>query len=134
MRDSSNLISVFTDSINDIADILGLEGIEIEDKKRIKLNIKGSKKKLDYKYEKEYNSVEEFNNRNKELEDYRYYIAYGSNMSLAQMGLRCKDSRYYGLGYLENYRLEFRDKYSNVKINESTRVPVVVYKISKEDK
>ena len=116
MRDSSNVVLVFTDSINDI---------EIIDIKK--------KEKKNYKYEKDYNSVEEFNNRNKELGDYRYYIAYGSNMSLAQMSYRCRDSRYYGTGYLEGYRLEFRDKWSNIKRNKNCRVPVVIYKISKED-
>lgn len=40
----------------------------------------------------------------------RYYFAYGSNMSEAQMRERCPDSHIVGKGLLRKYRLEFTKK------------------------
>ena len=116
--------------INRIIEGIDIEGVEMNIRVKIP---KRDKKVTDYKYEKEYESTEEFNRRNVELGRYRYYIAYGSNMNLGQMGYRCPDSRFYSLGYIEGYRLEFRDKYSNIKVNRDSQVPAVVYRISDRD-
>ena len=101
----------------------------------IELTIKGKakKKKSNYIYEREFGSLEEFNNRNKSLKEYKYYIAYGSNLSLAQMDYRCPNSKYEGITYLDNYRLEFRDKFANVVKDNNYRVPVVIYRITSRD-
>lgn len=64
--------------------------------------------------------------------DYKYYIAYGSNMNIEQMGFRCPDSWVVGTGYLEDYQLEFY-LHATVEPKVGARVPVVVWNISKED-
>lgn len=64
--------------------------------------------------------------------DYIYYIAYGSNMNIEQMGFRCPDSWVVGTGYLEDYQLEFY-LHATVEPKVGARVPVVVWNISKED-
>ena len=40
----------------------------------------------------------------------RYYFAYGSNMKLGQMRLRCPDAEVVGNVRLEDYRLAFRGR------------------------
>lgn len=132
MGNSKNAIEIFNESLEEISSVLNLRDIEIEESRKIRLNLK-EKKKIEYIYRKDYNSVEEFNNRNGNIEEFEFYIAYGSNLSLAQMSYRCSESKFLTTGYLEDYRLEFRDKYANIKKEEGVQIPVVVYKISKKD-
>ena len=77
-------------------------------------------------------SIEKFN-RGKNKEIRKYYIAYGSNMDLNQMSYRCPDSKYIGVGYIEGYRLEFRERYATIEPEEGSRVPVVIFGITEED-
>lgn len=82
-------------------------------------------------------------------EDYKpskYYIAYGSNMSLSRLKSRCPNSEFIGIGVIEGYKLIFRksasgffasiDKvdYKKKKKRKSLwSVPVAIFKISKSD-
>ena len=36
-----------------------------------------------------------------------YYFTYGSNMDYKQMMKRCPDSKYFGVGFLQDYKLAF---------------------------
>lgn len=62
------------------------------------------------------------------------YIAYGSNMNLAQMAYRCPASKVIGTGKLYGWKLVF--KYHADIINtgiETDVVPVVMWEIADED-
>lgn len=62
------------------------------------------------------------------------YIAYGSNMSTAQMARRCPDAKLVTTGWLNNHTLEF---YLHATVAPSVwnkdRVPVLVWEISEQD-
>lgn len=62
----------------------------------------------------------------------RYYIAYGSNLSIEQMKYRTPDAVIVGTAMLEDWRLLFR-RYATIKKCEGFRVPVLVWKISEQD-
>lgn len=62
------------------------------------------------------------------------YIAYGSNMALAQMATRCPDAVFLGIGYIECARLEFYYHATVEKTHRhADRVPVAVWEISDND-
>lgn len=67
----------------------------------------------------------------------KYYLAYGSNLSMAQMAQRCPDAFYVGKTELENYRLLFRGSqsgsYLTVEPQAGSMVPALVWRISKRD-
>ena len=67
----------------------------------------------------------------------RLYAAYGSNLNLSQMALRCPDSKIYGIGVLNNWELLFRGSPSNshatIKRHYEKFVPVLVWSISEAD-
>ena len=76
----------------------------------------------------------------------RFYIAYGSNMSLSRLKSRCPNSEFVGIGVVEGYKLIFRrsasgffasiDKvdYKKKKKRKSLwSVPVAIFKISRND-
>jgi hypothetical protein len=62
------------------------------------------------------------------------YIAYGSNMSIEQMRLRCPDAKLVGVGLLRGARLEFY-MHATVEASKSPAdaVPVAVWEISRAD-
>ena len=62
----------------------------------------------------------------------RYYIAYGSNLSIEQMKIRTPDAVIVGTSDLEDWRLVFR-RYATIKKCEGFQVPVLVWKISEQD-
>ena len=62
----------------------------------------------------------------------KYYIAYGSNLSIEQMKVRTPDAVIVGTGMLENWKLLFR-RYATIKKCEGFKVPVLVWKISEQD-
>ena len=62
----------------------------------------------------------------------RYYIAYGSNLSIEQMKVRTPDAVIVGTSVLEDWRLVFR-RYATIKKCEGFQVPVLVWKISEQD-
>ncbi len=64
----------------------------------------------------------------------KYYIAYGSNLSIQQMYERCKKAEPIGSSILENYRLAFCGKedetaYLTIEPCVGKNVPVGIYKL-----
>ena len=62
----------------------------------------------------------------------RYYIAYGSNLSVGQMRVRTPDAVIAGTGVLRGWRLLFR-QFATIKKCKGYNVPVLVWKISEQD-
>lgn len=69
--------------------------------------------------------------------DKKYYIAYGSNLNVGQMRLRCPDARILGTAKLENWRLLFRGSktgsYLTIEPCNGETVPVAVWEVSERD-
>lgn len=67
----------------------------------------------------------------------KYYLAYGSNLSVAQMAQRCPDAVYVGTAVLTDYRLLFKGSqsgnYLTVEPKKGYTVPLLVWKISERD-
>ena len=67
----------------------------------------------------------------------RYYIAYGSNMDLRQMALRCPGAKLVGKSRIGGYALAFRGSltgaYATIEPREGGTVPVLVWRIAKTD-
>lgn len=67
----------------------------------------------------------------------KYYIAYGSNMDEEQVVYRCPTAQLLGRTELEDYRLLFKGSktgaYATIEPEEGSRVPILVWKIGKED-
>ena len=67
----------------------------------------------------------------------KYYIAYGSNLSMAQMATRCPDAIYVGIAEIEDYQLLFKGSqtgsYLTVEQKKGRKVPVLVWRISQRD-
>ena len=65
------------------------------------------------------------------------YVAYGSNLNLAQMSYRCPNAKIYTPGFLKGWKLIFRGSMNNshATITESSGsiVPVLVWEITKSD-
>ncbi len=62
----------------------------------------------------------------------KFYIAYGSNMNLAQMALRCPDSKVISPAMLQGYELQFKF-HATIEPNPESEVPVLLWKISEQD-
>ena len=67
----------------------------------------------------------------------RYYLAYGSNLNVRQMRMRCPTARMIGTATLENYRLMFKGSktgsYLTIEPEEGCSVPVGVWEVSEAD-
>ena len=67
----------------------------------------------------------------------RYYIAYGSNLNIRQMRMRCPGARLIGTSALEGYRLLFRGSrtgsYLTIEPQEGASVPVAAWAVTDED-
>ena len=67
----------------------------------------------------------------------KYYLAYGSNLSLSQMSYRCPHAVPVAKGFIEGYRLKYKGShtgsYLTIEPEEGCSVPVVVWIISPED-
>ena len=67
----------------------------------------------------------------------KYYLAYGSNLSMAQMAGRCPDAVYVGTTEIEDYQLLFKGSqtgsYLTVEPKTGKKVPVLVWRISDRD-
>ena len=62
----------------------------------------------------------------------KYYIAYGSNLSVEQMKQRTPDAVIVGTGILHGWRLLFR-QFATIQEDKNFDVPVLVWKISAQD-
>ena len=64
----------------------------------------------------------------------RYYIAYGSNLNVAQMRRRCPAARIVGTAVLYGWRLLFKGSktgaYLTIEQQEGFSVPVAVWEVS----
>lgn len=67
----------------------------------------------------------------------RYYIAYGSNLNVRQMKIRCPKARLVGTATLENHILYFRGSltgsYLTIEPKIGASVPVAVWEITEID-
>ena len=67
----------------------------------------------------------------------KYYLAYGSNLSMRQMAHRCPDAVYVGTAVIPNYHLLFKGSltgsYLTIEKKKGSKVPVLVWQISEED-
>ena len=67
----------------------------------------------------------------------RYYIAYGSNLNIRQMRMRCPSARLIGTSTLEEYELLFKGSktgaYLTVEKKDGKSVPVGVWEVSPKD-
>ena len=67
----------------------------------------------------------------------RYYLAYGSNLNVRQMQMRCPTARMIGTATLENYRLMFKGSktgsYLTIEPEEGSTVPVGVWDVTARD-
>jgi len=62
----------------------------------------------------------------------KYYIAYGSNMNLEQMALRCPTAKVVGTAELKGWRLRFNNV-ATIEQESGGRTPVVVWTIEDAD-
>lgn len=67
----------------------------------------------------------------------KLYIAYGSNLNMEQMALRCPTAKVYGKGNIKNWDLVFRGSktgsYATIKKRKGASVPVGVWEITEAD-
>lgn len=67
----------------------------------------------------------------------RYYIAYGSNLNVRQMMMRCPSARIIGTSEVEDYRLLFKGSmtgsYLTIEPEKGRKVPVAVWSITDKD-
>lgn len=62
----------------------------------------------------------------------KYYIAYGSNLSVKQMAVRCPDARVVGNAILYGWQLLFKGC-ATIEPNPERNTPVLVWEISERD-
>ena len=62
----------------------------------------------------------------------KYYVAYGSNLSVEQMAHRCPDATIVGTGVLKDWALVFR-YHATIEPREGSTVPVLVWASSERD-
>lgn len=67
----------------------------------------------------------------------RYYAAYGSNLNVHQMRMRCPDAKIIGTAEIPDYRLLFKGSsssaYLTVEPQEGKTVPVGIWAVSSRD-
>lgn len=67
----------------------------------------------------------------------RYCIAYGSNLNIEEMKMRCPNAKVIGTSIIKNYRLLFKGNkektYLTIVPSEGFHVPVAVWMISESD-
>lgn len=67
----------------------------------------------------------------------RYYIAYGSNLNIPQMGMRCPGARIIGTSVIEDYQLLFKGSktgyYLTIEPKDGAEVPVAVWEVTETD-
>lgn len=67
----------------------------------------------------------------------KLYIAYGSNLNLAQMAARCPSARVYAKGILNNWALVYRgaewNSHATIEKKSGSTIPVLVWEIQPID-
>lgn len=71
------------------------------------------------------------------MSEKRYYIAYGSNLNIAQMRFRCPSARIIGTSEIPDYRLLFKGSktgsYLTIEPQPGASVPVAAWEVSEKD-
>ena len=67
-----------------------------------------------------------------EMSKKKHYIAYGSNLSMEQMAVRCPDARAVGNAILYGWQLLFNGC-ATIEPNPERNTPVLVWEISERD-
>ena len=67
----------------------------------------------------------------------RFYIAYGSNLNVRKMRMRCPDAAIIGTAFIPDYRLLFKGSksgnYLTIEPHSGSQVPVAVWAVSARD-
>lgn len=67
----------------------------------------------------------------------KYYIAYGSNLNIPQMRMRCPDAKITGKTELKDWALLFRGSkngsYLSIEPRKGYSVPIVIWSVSERD-
>ena len=67
----------------------------------------------------------------------KYYLAYGSNLNLSQMKIRCPGAKVAGTSVIEDYELLFKGSYSGsyltIEQKKGGIVPVAVWAVTEAD-
>ena len=67
----------------------------------------------------------------------KYYLAYGSNLNIPQMEMRCPTAKPLGTGYIRGYELLFKGSktgsYLTIEERDGGMVPVVVWEVAESD-
>ena len=67
----------------------------------------------------------------------KYYIAYGSNLNISQMAVRCPEAFVYGIAEIKDYELLFKGSrtgaYITIEKRKGSTVPVAVWEVGKTD-
>lgn len=66
------------------------------------------------------------------MSEKKYYIAYGSNLSVKQMAHRCPDAKIVGTGILYGWQLLFKGC-ATIQRNPKEHTPVLIWEISSRD-
>lgn len=65
------------------------------------------------------------------------YIAYGSNLNMAQMAVRCPGAKVIGSGYLNNWELIYRGSktgsYATIRRKKGSIVPIGLWEVSEKN-
>ena len=62
----------------------------------------------------------------------KFYIAYGSNLSVGQMAVRCPEAKVAGKAVLPDWKLVFR-LHATIEPSKGSMVPVLIWKIKDRD-
>lgn len=67
----------------------------------------------------------------------KLYVAYGSNLNLRQMAMRCPNATPLGIGEIEGYELQFKGQphaaFATIGPKEGASVPVLVWELGRDD-
>lgn len=71
------------------------------------------------------------------MKNKRLYIAYGSNLNVRQMAMRCPTAKIVSTGILKNYELQFKGSptsaFATIKPSKGLTVPVIVWELQRKD-
>jgi len=65
----------------------------------------------------------------KKNEEYKIYVAYGSNINTEQMMFRCPDAEIYATGMVQDYELSF-NKVATLQKKKGEEAPALLWKLS----
>ena len=68
----------------------------------------------------------------KKNEEYKIYVAYGSNINTEQMMFRCPDAEIYATGMVQDYELSF-NKVATLKKKKGEEAPALLWKLYSSD-